>query len=127
MSEQVVGMLISVNAKADQKSFENFLVEQSTKEQVFEQGPLVHFHFYKRLGADREYVWTTRFPQSEFGRVSRNDHPFVLTAIAKVLSGLHERQAEVSPVFFTHTEPLGRLEERWNKEFGRFAPLFPSA
>jgi hypothetical protein len=127
MSDQVVGMLISLKRDVDQNSFEGFLVEQSTKEQVFEQGEGTHFHFYKRLGADREYIWITRFPESEFSRVSRNNHPFVLTAIAQILSGLTERHAEVSPVFFAQGEPLDRLEERWNKEFGQFGPIFTVA
>jgi hypothetical protein len=127
MSEQVVGMLISLKPNADQKAFEDFLVEQSTKTQVFEQGPLTQFHFYKQLGAERDYVWITRFPQTEFSRVSRNNHPFVLTAIAEILSDLTERNAQISRVFFTHTEPLGTLEDRWNQQFGQFGPIFTTA
>jgi hypothetical protein len=127
MSEQVVGMLITLKPDADQKSFEEYLVEQSTKQQILEQGSHTHFHFYKRLGADREYVWMTRFPENELGRVSRSDHPFVLGAIANILSELQQRHAEVSRAFFSPTETLNRLEEHWNKQFGHFAPIFSVA
>ena len=54
MSEQVAGVLISLHADADQKSFEDFLAEQSAKEQVFGGQSLdIHFHFCKQVCADR--------------------------------------------------------------------------
>jgi hypothetical protein len=127
MSEQVIGMLISLAPNADQKSFEDFLIEETKKEHVFEQRSETSFYFYKRLGADREYVGIARFDGSEFDRVTRAAHPFIVRAIKEILLDLHERQAEVSTVFSATTEPLETLKERWNKEFGQFTPVFTTA
>ena len=83
MTTHIVGCLITLKPAADQKAFEEFLVEQSQTEHVAEQVAGTHFLFYKQLGADRKYVWLSRFPESEFGRVSRAAVPFILYRVQR--------------------------------------------
>lgn len=122
MSEQVIGNLITLSAGANQNAFDEFLIQQS--KDVLAQNPKVHFLFYKQLGANGKYVWLTRFPKSEFERVDRASHPMVLRALREMLAELPNRQAQVEGAFSTETETLKQLQERWNKEFGRFGPIF---
>ncbi len=125
MSEQVIGHLITLKATADQAQFEQFLIRQSQQEHLVAQGSEIQFLFYRQLGEERKYVWLIRFPRSEFERVSRSGHPFILRALQKILAELQDQQAEVERAFFTETESATRLQEVWNKEFGQFGPIFP--
>jgi hypothetical protein len=125
MSEQVIGHLITLKATADQAQFEQFLIRQSQEEHLVAQGAEIQFLFYRQLGEERKYVWLVRFPRSEFERVSRSGHPFILRAVQKILAELQEQQAEVDQAFFTEMPLATRLQEVWNKEFGQFGPIFP--
>jgi hypothetical protein len=103
MSEQVIGHLITLKATADQAQFEQFLIRQSQEEHLVAQGSEIQFLFYRQLGEERKYVWLIRFPRSEFERVSRSGHPFILRALQKILAELQDQQAEVERAFFTET------------------------
>ena len=124
MTTHIIGCLITLKPAADQKAFEDFLVEQSNTEHVFEQVAGTQFLFHKQLGADRKYVWITRFPESEFQRVSRAAVPFILSAFKGILEDIQARQADVELAFSTRAEKLDQLKAKWNADFGRFGQIF---
>jgi hypothetical protein len=123
MSEQVVGNLITLHAEGNENAFEAFLIQQS--KDVLAQNPTIHFLFFKRVGALRQYVWLTRFPESEFERVDRAAHPIVLRAVKDLLAKLPDQKAQIDGAFSTEVQTLKQLQDRWNKEFGNFGPIFP--
>ena len=123
MSEQLIGNLITLRPQGDQQAFDAFLIQQS--KDVLTDNPAVHFLFFKQLGTVGKYVWLTRFPKSEFGRVDRAAHPMVLRAVRELLGKLADQQAQIDGAFSTEAQTLKQLQDRWNKEFGQFGPMFP--
>ena len=124
MSEQVIGNLITLHPEGNENAFEAFLIQES--KDLLAQNPTIHFLFFKQVGALRKYVWLTRFPRSEFERVDRAAHPMVLRAVKDLLAKLPDQKAQIDGAFSTEVDTLKQLQDRWNKEFGNFGPIFPS-
>ena len=81
------------------------------------------FDLYRQLDAAGDYVWVTRFPDEEFGRVTRAAWPFVLLAILDIAKHLQERFSVEMSCFSAPVTSPQELVEAWNAEFGRFTKM----
>ena len=120
--QQAIAFMVTLRHGNAAGEFESAFRGQMEKERSSINGQAWQFHLY-RSEKPGDYVFVARFPVEEFNRVSRAGWPFVLLAIAHLVTeNMKPFAADIHCVSGEVTAPR-KVLEGWNEQFGRFMKL----
>jgi hypothetical protein len=122
--ESAIIMTVALQPMAKARAFETYFRESVQKiraeNRVSED---VTFSLHRPVQAGQAFIWMTRFPEEELGRVSRSDWPFLVLAMLDMMRDILQRfAAKVSVVSSSVLTPQELLDQ-WNKQHGRFVKM----
>jgi hypothetical protein len=122
--ESAVVVTIALQPQAKAEAFEAYFRERAQKIRAEERiSEDVTFSLFRPVEGRQEFVWITRFPEEELGRVNRGNWPFVVSAMLAVLRDIkRDFAADVSVVSSSVLTAAG-LVDQWNERHGRFKKM----
>lgn len=120
--QQAVAFMVTLRHANAASEFETAVRNQIEKARSSSNAEAWQFQLF-RGETPAHYVFVAQFPVGEFDRVSRAGWPFVLLAIAHVVTeGMKPFASDIHCVSGEVAAP-GKLVAHWNEQFGRFTKL----
>ena len=120
--QQAIAFMVSLRNPGDAGEFETAFRGQMQTALDSDTGKDWDFQLF-RGEAPSAFMFVARFREEEFDRVSRANWPFVLLAIADLVTDGMKAFASDIRCLSAGVGDLHDLQEDWNQRFGRFSRL----